>query len=92
MRHHRRLTVALGGARFNAWNANHRLRKEGGFTMDADSLEAIELCRRVITCPVHQRNPRWGEDFIAHRIAEHPDIAPEVRRIRHESESQLPHV
>ena len=59
--------------------------------MDADSLEAIELCRRIIVNPVHQRNPRWGEDFIAHRIAEHPEIAPEVRRIRRESEPQLPH-
>jgi hypothetical protein len=60
--------------------------------MEADSNEAIELCRRVLTSSVHQRNPRWGEDFIAHRIAEHPEIEPEVKRIRQESEPRLPHV
>ncbi|HEY1692186.1 MAG TPA: hypothetical protein VGG39_08485 [Polyangiaceae bacterium] len=63
-----------------------------GVTMEADTNEAIELCRRVLTSPVHCRNPHWGEDFIAHRIAEHPEIRPEVARIRRESEPQLPHV
>jgi hypothetical protein len=60
--------------------------------MEADSNEAIELCRRVLTSPVHQRNPRWGEDFIAHRIAEHPEIEPVVKQIRRESEPRLPHI
>jgi hypothetical protein len=60
--------------------------------MEAESLEAIEKCRRVLTSPVHQKNPHWGEDFIAHRIAEHPDIEQEVTRLRRESEPQLPHV
>ena len=58
--------------------------------MEAESLEAIELCRRVLASPIHQRNPNWGEDFIAHRIAEHPDIEPIVKQIRRESEPQLP--
>jgi hypothetical protein len=57
--------------------------------MEAESLEAIELCRRVLASPTHQRNPNWGEDFIAHRIAEHPDIEPIVKQIRRESEPQL---
>jgi hypothetical protein len=61
-----------------------------GVTMDAESMEAIELCRRVLTNPVHHRNPHWGEEFIAHRIAEHPEIEPEVKRIRRESEPRLP--
>ena len=60
--------------------------------MEAESFEAIELCRRVLTSPVHHRNPNWGEEFIAHRIAEHPDIEPAVKQLRRESESQLPHV
>ena len=60
--------------------------------MEAESLEAIELCRRVLTSPVHLRNPHWGEEFILHRIAEHPDIEPVVKQLRRESESQLPHV
>jgi len=60
--------------------------------MDAETKEAIELCRRVLTSPARRENPRWGESFIAHRIAEHPDMEPEVRRIRDESEPRLPHV
>lgn len=60
--------------------------------MEADTNEAIELCRRVLTSPIHHRNPHWGEDFIAHRIAEHPEIRPTVARLRRESEPQLPHV
>ena len=60
--------------------------------MQADTNEVIELCRRVLTSSVHQRNRHWGEDFIAHRIAEHPEIEGEVRRIRRESEPCLPHV
>ncbi len=60
--------------------------------MDAETLEAIELCRRVLTNPVRRTNPRWGEDFIAHRIAEHPEAAPEIERIREQSEPRLPHV
>ena len=60
--------------------------------MEAESLEAIEQCRRVLTSPVHQKNPHWGEDFIAHRIAEHPEIEPTVSRLRRESEPHLPHV
>jgi hypothetical protein len=72
------------------WSIGLHTRK--GVTMEADTNEAIELCRRVLTSSIHARNPRWGEDFIAHRIQEHPEIEPEVRRIRRESESQLPHV
>ncbi len=68
------------------------LQEERGSTMEADANEAIELCRRVLTSPVHIRNPRWGEDFIAHRIAEHPEIEPEIEKIRQESQSRLPHV
>ena len=60
--------------------------------MEADTNGAIELCRRVLTSPVHAKDHHWGEEFIAHRIAEHPEIAPEVARIRRESEPQLPHV
>jgi hypothetical protein len=60
--------------------------------MELDTTEAIELCRRVLTSPVHQVRPNWGEDFIAHRIAEHPEIEPEVKRIRRESEPRLPQV
>lgn len=68
------------------------LQPRKGVTMEADTSEAIELCRRVLTSPVHQRNPHWGEEFIAHRIAEHPEIQPEIERIRQESEPRLPHV
>ena len=56
-----------------------------------DTQEVIELCRRVLTSPVHQKNPHWGEDFIAHRIAEHPEIEPVVSQLRRESEPSLPH-
>jgi hypothetical protein len=52
--------------------------------MDAE--EAIELCRRILTSPVRRENPRWGEAFIAHRIAEHPEMEPTVKRLRRESE------
>ena len=62
-----------------------------GVTMQADTQEVIELCRRVLTSPVHQKNPHWGEDFIAHRIAEHPEIEPVVSQLRRESEPSLPH-
>jgi hypothetical protein len=86
----RALTLAPSSARF--LSTRSVCSKGKGVTMEADSNEAIELCRRVITSPCHQRNPRWGEDFIAHRIAEHPEIEPEVRRIRQESEPRLPHV
>jgi hypothetical protein len=68
------------------------LQPRKGVTMEADTNEAIELCRRVLTSPVHHRNPVGGEDFIAHRIAEHPEIQREVARIRQESTSRLPHV
>lgn len=68
------------------------LQPRKGVTMEADTNEAIELCRRVLTSPVHHRNPHWGEEFIAHRIAEHPEIQPEIERIRQESEPSLPHV
>jgi hypothetical protein len=60
-----------------------------GVTMEADSNDAIELCRRVLTNPSHLRNPRWGEDFISHLIADHPEIEPEVKRIRAESDPAL---
>jgi hypothetical protein len=68
------------------------LQPRKGVTMEADTNEAIELCRRVLTSPVHQRNRHWGEEFIAHRIAEHPEIEGEVTRIRRESEPRLPEV
>jgi len=54
--------------------------------MDAETLEAIELCRRILTSPVRREHPKWGEDFIAHRVAEHPEMESEVTRIRRESE------
>jgi hypothetical protein len=54
--------------------------------MDAETTETIEFCRRILTSPVRHWNPRWGEDFIAHRLAEHPELEPEVERIRHESQ------
>jgi hypothetical protein len=82
------LTTVGQGARLKTWSNVALTRK--GVTMDAETLEAIELCRRVLTNPVHHRNPHWGEDFIAHRIAEHPEIEPEVKRIRRESEPRLP--
>ena len=68
------------------------LHTRKGVTMEADTQESIELCRRVLTSPVHQKNPHWGEDFIAHRIADHPEIEPEVSKIRRESTPCLPHV
>lgn len=58
--------------------------------MDAETLEAIEMCRRILTNPVRRENPRWGEDFIAHRVAEHPEMEPEVTRLRRESEAPPP--
>ena len=60
--------------------------------MELDTTEALELCRRVLTSPVHHKKPGWGEDFIAHRIAEHPEIEDDVKRIRRESEPKLPQV
>jgi hypothetical protein len=54
--------------------------------MDAETLEAIEMCRRILTSSARRENPRWGEDFIAHRVAEHPEMEPEVSRLRRESE------
>ena len=54
--------------------------------------EAIELCRRILTSHVRRDNPRWGEDFIAHRIAEHPELEPTVKRLRRESEPPMRHV
>ena len=84
------MTWAFLGMRVNV--VEQVLRPGKGVTMEAESLEAIEQCRRVITNPAHQRNPHWGEEFIAHRIAAHPEIEPEVRRIRGESEARLPHV
>jgi hypothetical protein len=60
--------------------------------MDADSKDTIELCRRILTSPVRRANPHWGDDFIAHRLAEHPELESEVNRIRQESEPRLPHV
>jgi hypothetical protein len=82
------LTTVGPGARLK--DVEHIALTRKGVTMDAESMEAIELCRRVLTNPVHQRNPHWGEEFIAHRIAEHPEIEPEVKRIRRESEPRLP--
>jgi hypothetical protein len=61
-----------------------------GVTMQTKPAIAIELCRRVLTNPHHFDNPHWGEHFIAHRIAEHPHIAAEVKRIRDESSGRLP--
>lgn len=60
--------------------------------MDADTKDTIELCRRILTSPVRREHPHWGDDFIAHRLAEHPEIEPELNRIRQESEPRLPHV
>jgi hypothetical protein len=54
--------------------------------MDAETMEVIELCRRILTSPVRRANPRWGEDFIAHRVAEHPEVMPLLTRLRRESE------
>lgn len=68
------------------------LPKRKGVTMELETADAIELCRRVLTCSVHHQRPGWGEDFIAHRIAEHPEIEPEVKRLRRESEPRLPHI
>jgi hypothetical protein len=59
--------------------------------MNAETLETIELCRRILTSPVRQTKPHWGDDFIAHRLAEHPELLPEVERIRQESQPRLPH-
>ncbi len=59
--------------------------------MDAVTMDAIEHCRRILTSPVRQANPHWGDDFIAHRLAEHPELEPEVERIRQESQPRLPH-
>ena len=65
--------------------------KGKGATMDTSSMDAIELCRRILTSPVRHEHPHWGDDFIAHRIAEHPEMEPEVNRIRQESQPRLPH-
>jgi hypothetical protein len=59
--------------------------------MDVEAMETIELCRRILTSPVRLEHPHWGDDFIAHRIAEHPEVEPEVERIRQESQPRLPH-
>jgi hypothetical protein len=59
--------------------------------MDAATTDAIELCRRILTSPVRLSKPRWGDDFIAHRLAEHPELESEVERIRQESRPSLPH-
>ena len=58
--------------------------------MHTNAVEAIELCRRVLTNPHHVEDARWGEDFIAHRIAEHPEIAPLVSRLRAETRPRAP--
>jgi hypothetical protein len=65
--------------------------KGKGATMDTSSMDAIELCRRILTSPVRAEHPHWGDDFIAHRLAEHPELEPEVERIRQESQPRLPH-
>ena len=54
--------------------------------------EAIELCRRILTSPVRREHPNWGEDFIAHRISERPEMEPTVRRLRRESGPPAGHV
>jgi hypothetical protein len=54
--------------------------------------EAIELCRRILTSPVRREHPRWGDDFIAHCIAEHPEMEPTVKRLRRESEPPGGHI
>jgi hypothetical protein len=54
--------------------------------------EAIELCRRILSSPVRRDNPHWGDDFIAHRISEHPELEPTVKRLRRESEPPHGHV
>jgi hypothetical protein len=59
--------------------------------MDAETIETIEHCRRILTSPVRREHPHWGDDFIAHRIAEHPELETEVERIREESRPRLPH-
>jgi hypothetical protein len=54
---------------------------------EVETTEVIELCRRILASPARRDNPRWGEDFIAHRVAEHPEVEPVVKRLRRESES-----
>ena len=58
--------------------------------MEAESMETIELCRRILTNPLRRSNPHWGDDFIAHRLAEHPEIEAELERIRLASTPRLP--
>jgi hypothetical protein len=58
--------------------------------MEVENVETIELCRRILTSPVRQSNPRWGDDFIAHRLAEHPEIQEEIERIRQARTPRLP--
>ena len=53
--------------------------------MDAEISETIEFCRRILCSPVRHEHPQWGEDFIAHRLAKHPELQDEVERLRHES-------
>ena len=58
--------------------------------MEKASLEALELCRRVLESPARSRNEHWGDDFIAHRCQEHPELQEEVARLR-ESSSNIAH-
>ena len=59
--------------------------------MQAEAMDPIELCRRILTSPVRLEHPHWGDDFIAHRLAEHPELEAEVNRIREESQPRLQH-
>ena len=82
------MTSAGGGASFLKDDVEPYSRTQRkGSRMDAETLEAIELCRRILTSPIRREHPRWGEDFIAHRVAEHPEMEPEVKRLRRESEA-----
>ena len=67
-----------------------RADRKGVTYMEADTMEAIELCRRILTSPVRREHPHWGDDFIAHQVAEHPEMEPEVTRLRRESELPPP--
>ena len=60
--------------------------------MEADTMEAIELCRRILSSPVRREHPHWGDDFIAHQVAVHPEMEPEVTRLRRESEAPPRHL
>ncbi len=59
--------------------------------MQVEATETIEFCRRILTSPVRLEHPHWGDDFIAHRLAEHPELEAEVNRIRQQSQPRLPH-